>query len=336
MSTRRSQWNRWHWLRRYVIWPFQAVALAVPLLLLAMLPRRLAAWLGGAITGFAGPRSRQHARAMGRNLAIAFPDLSPPESSDLQRRMWRHFGRVLFTYPHLPPLMRGIKDEGTFEIEGAQHLAEAAKSGSFIMVSAHFGHWEVTCCHAVNAGHRVSGLYTPESNPWIDRVMRYLRGRAGTNLTLVPRGPAAVRQMVESMRSGHALFMIVDQRVDEGEWVPFFGRPAQTTTTPARLARRFDCPILLCRTLVLPKGRYRISYYEPLHPDPAREADADILEMTQSINRAFEAWIREHPEQWLCTKRRWPKDRPHAQPLPPARPSADAQGARSGVAAAVD
>ncbi len=333
MSAERSQWNRRDWPRRYVIWPLEAAALAVLLSLLATLPRRAAAWLGGAITGFVGPRfSRQHARAMSRNIAIAFPELSLKERDVLQRRMWRHFGRVLFTYPHFPRLMRRPDLGGAIEIEGAQHLADAARSGRFILVGAHFGHWEVTGCHAVIAGHRISGLYTAESNPWIDRLIRYLRSRAGGNATLIPRGPAAVRQMIDSLRRGGGLFIIVDQRVDEGEWVPFFGRPAQTTTTPARLARHFDCPIVLCRTILLPKGRYRISYYEPLRSEPSREADADILAMTQSINRSFESWIREHPEQWLCAKRRWPKywRIPQTQPVPPAAAAEDAQARTPG------
>jgi lauroyl/myristoyl acyltransferase len=43
--------------------------------------------------------------------------------------------------------------------------------------------------------------------------------------------------------------------------------------------------------------------------------DADILRMTRSINAAFESWIAEHPEQWLCMKRRWPKLRAAGSPL---------------------
>jgi KDO2-lipid IV(A) lauroyltransferase len=66
---------------------------------------------------------------------------------------------------------------------------------------------------------------------------------------LIPRGPAAVRKMMEALRGGRGLFILMDHRVDDGEWLPFFGHQAQTATTPARLARRFGCPILLGRAM---------------------------------------------------------------------------------------
>jgi KDO2-lipid IV(A) lauroyltransferase len=269
------------------------------------MPRRAASLLGGAAIGFLGPRSGRHAQNVGCNVAIAFPDLTLEDSIDLQRRIWRHLGRVLFTYPHLPPLLRA-RSSREFDIRGERHLEHAADSGAFILVSAHLGHWEVTCCHAVMRGARISGLYTPLPNPWIDRMVRYLRRRAGDRLSLIPRG-AAPRRLIDALRKGEGLFMIVDQRVDEGEWSRFFGSPALTTTAPARLAYRHNCPIVPCRTVLVPGHRYEISYCEPIRPDLSQPAKAEITRITQSINELFESWIREFPDQWLCTKRRWPK-----------------------------
>ncbi len=308
MSAKPTSWADREWARRYLIWPLEATALVMVLALLAVLPRHAAARVGSGLAAFIGPRlSRRHSRAMCRNLAIAFPDLSQPESIALQKEIWRHFGRVLSTYSHLPPLLRRPDLGGVVDVEGAEHLAEAARAGRFLLVGAHFGHWELSALYAAIAGHHLSGLYTPESNPWIDRLVRHLRQRANSEANLIARGPHAARRIIESLREGRALFVIVDQRVDDGEWLPYFGPLAQTTTAPARLARRFNCPILPSRTILLPKNRYRITFYEPLRCDPSRDADSDVTAMTRRLNEAFEAWIREHPEQWLCMKRRWPK-----------------------------
>lgn len=283
----------------------QALAVTATVLLLAALPRRIAASLGGAVMSRLGPLSRRHQQNIADNIAVAFSDLPPLKAADLRQRTWLHFGRVMFTYPHLLPLLRRAGHE--FEIDGERHLSDAASRGAFILVGAHLGHLEVACGHAVLRGHRVSGLYTPLPNPWIDRMVCDLRSRVGKRLTLVPRGPTAVRRIIHGLRSGHGLFMIVDQRVDGGQWQPFFGVPARTSATPARLAFRYNCPIIPCRTVLLPGGRYRISYAEPLRPDLSRPADAEISRITLAINEIFESWIREFPEQWLCTKRRWPK-----------------------------
>ena len=137
--------------------------------------------------------------------------------------------------------------------------------------------------------------------------------------------------MVETLREGGGLFIIVDQRVDDGEWLPFFGVQALTTTTPARLARRFDCPIVPASAVLLANGRYRITYHEPLRPDPLRGADEDVREITLTLNRLFESWIRQEPGQWLCMKRRWPKDKERAAVSPMA-----ASGAEARVAAPVE
>jgi KDO2-lipid IV(A) lauroyltransferase len=325
-------WIRGDWTRRYLVWPLEAALFTMVLALLATLPRRLADKVGGQVTAFLGARfSRQHARAMRRNIAVAFPHLSEQESLALQKRIWRHLGRILSTYSHLPPLLRRPDLGGAVEVEGLDRVTAVARGGPFLMVGAHFGHWEMAGCYAAMTGHKITALYTPESNPLIDRLIQHLRQKASAESRLIPRDPNAVRRMMETLRAGGGLFIIVDQRVDDGEWLPFFGVPALTTTTPARLARRFDCPIVPASAVLLANGRYRITYHEPLRPDPSRDADDDVREITLALNRLFESWIRQEPGQWLCMKRRWPKDRERT-----AVPPVAAAGAKPRLAAPVD
>jgi KDO2-lipid IV(A) lauroyltransferase len=311
-SARRGKNRKGGWLWRQVVWPLQAIAVLAAVTIFAALPRRLAAVLGGAIMTRLGPLSKRHERNIASNIAVAFLDLPPERAAALKQQIWRHFGRVIFTYPHL---LRS-RTRPAFEIEGEGHLDAAADCGAFILVGAHLGHWEVACGYAVLRGHRVTGLYTPVPNPWLDRLIAGLRSRAGKRLTLVPRGPTAARQLIHSLRNGEGVFLIVDQRVAGGELHPFFGVPVPTSTTAARLAFRHNCPIIPCRTLLLPDGGYRISYCEPLRADLSRPAEAEIARLTRSINGLFESWIRESPDQWLCTKRRWSDS-----PRQPAAPS---------------
>jgi KDO2-lipid IV(A) lauroyltransferase len=114
------------------------------------------------------------------------------------------------------------------EVEGAENLAEAARSGKFLLVGAHLGHWELIGCYAALAGYPMAALYTPERNGWIDAMIRFLRRRGSAGSKLIARGPNAVRQMMDVLKKGHGLFIIVDQRVDDGAWVRYFGKLAQT------------------------------------------------------------------------------------------------------------
>jgi KDO2-lipid IV(A) lauroyltransferase len=117
---------------------------------------------------------------------------------------------------------------------------------------------------------------------------------------------------MRELAQGGSVGLVVDNRVDEGELVPFFGRPAPTVTTPARLALHFDCPLVPVRVERLADGaRFRITLYAPLRPGAAARTKAErVLDMTRQLNEHFERWIRERPGQWLVVKRRWPRPAP--------------------------
>jgi KDO2-lipid IV(A) lauroyltransferase len=80
-----------------------------------------------------------------------------------------------------------------------------------------------------------------------------------------------------------------------------------TTVTPARLAIRYGCELIPIRVQRLGGARFRVTFYPPIAP-PENTADDQLKAraMTGEINALFEQWITEQPDEWLCTKRRWP------------------------------
>ena len=102
--------------------------------------------------------------------------------------------------------------------------------------------------------------------------------------------------------------MIMDQRVDSGVPIPFFGIDKYTTLVPARLALRHGCDLVPVRTERLDGAKFRVTFYEPVRPDdPSAEEIEKARQITVKINLLFEQWILEKPEDWWCSKRRWPK-----------------------------
>jgi len=99
---------------------------------------------------------------------------------------------------------------------------------------------------------------------------------------------------------------LVDQQLNEGVPVPFFGRPAMTGTATAALAMRFRCKVLPLRLERLPGTRFRVTIFPAMpFPDEADQQLANLAFMTD-VNRMLEDWIRERPEQWFWVHRRWP------------------------------
>ena len=100
--------------------------------------------------------------------------------------------------------------------------------------------------------------------------------------------------------------MLSDQKMNEGEWIPFFGLPAKTAPAGARLSLKYNCPFVPVRVERIEGTRFRVTYYPPLisHKKTEEEQLTDLL--TQ-MNQLMENWIRERPEQWFWLHRRWPK-----------------------------
>jgi len=101
--------------------------------------------------------------------------------------------------------------------------------------------------------------------------------------------------------------MIIDRKIEDGRPVPFFGADKISSTLPARMALRFDAPLVPVQVERLPGARFRVTFHAPLHPAaPRDDPDAQALELTRQIHAAFERWIRARPGEWLCTSKIWP------------------------------
>ena len=100
------------------------------------------------------------------------------------------------------------------------------------------------------------------------------------------------------------IIMVVNQKLNTGLAVPFFGRPAFTSPAVVSLAMRYGCPVFPVRTERLPEGRYLVSVEEPFTFGPGDES-ALRAGLTQ-VNQRLEQWIRKKPGQGLWMHRRWP------------------------------
>ena len=100
--------------------------------------------------------------------------------------------------------------------------------------------------------------------------------------------------------------MLVDQHFSRGVDVTFFGRRCKANPSIARLARRFDCPVVGVR--VDPAARPAVPHRRAaVRIDLPRDADGqvDVVAATQMITDVIEGWMRENPGQWLWFHRRW-------------------------------
>jgi Kdo2-lipid IVA lauroyltransferase/acyltransferase len=288
-----------------LLWAVEAGAFGILLGISRLLSPERASALGRRLFRAIGPRLDK-TRIFRRNLTLAFPEKSASEIEALIREVWGNLGAVLAEYPYLPTYAVAGRPERLEIVNNSDSPVFENTGKAAVFVSAHLANWEIPLATAIRLGIPVSVLYTPLQNPWLDRMLYKARTRTG--ISLLPRD-GGIRSLVRELGNGRSIGLLVDQRVDSGEPVPFFGLEMNTSTTPARLALRYHCDLIPARVQRLGDARFRISFEPPITPGAGiTDEHLKILDMTRQLNQLFETWIREQPQDWLCSKRRWPKD----------------------------
>jgi Kdo2-lipid IVA lauroyltransferase/acyltransferase len=269
-----------------------------------LLPFERASALGGALARRIGPSLGISERAR-RNLRRAFPQLSEIAIESIVIEMWDNLGRVAAEYPHLREI-RVFQPGGRVETHGFEHMDRAVAAGRrMIIFSGHIANWEIGLLAAVQYqyGISVAQIYRAANNPLVDRMITRFRGDAGE---LIPKGAVAARRAIAMLRRGGHLTMMADQKMNDGIAVPFFGRPAMTSSALASLALRFECDVLPARVERLAGAHFRLTVFPPLPLPRSGDHHADVAALMARVNETLEAWIRDRPEQWFWLHRRWP------------------------------
>lgn len=289
---------------RYLVWGLEVVLMGGFWLVSARLSPDRASAAGRWLLQTIGPHLAK-TRHIQRNLRLAFPAKSDAEIDTLTRAVWGNLGAVLAEYPHLiticgdaAPARVQVLVKG--DINAFKHPQRPA-----IFVTAHLANWEVAAYVAARLGPPLTGLYTPLQNPWLDRMLYRYRQALGCGMVSRDR---AARALLRCLEAGQSVGLIVDQRVDSGKPLGFFGHDKLTTLVPASLALRFGCELLPIRVERLENARFRVTIYAPVEPDvQAATNEAKASQMMAKVNELFETWIREQPQDWQCGNRRWPK-----------------------------
>lgn len=276
-------------------------AIVVKILLTAFqaLPLDIASAMGGFIGRSAGPFFAAH-RVANANLKMIFPEWTTQQRRRTISRMWDNLGRVAGELPHLA----SDKLHRRLTLHGGENLPAAETP--VIFFSGHIGNWELSYPIAHRHGVPVTLIYRQANNPAVDKMISDIRATQSTDM--LPKGQKGAIRLGRAIKSGRTLAMLVDQKMNEGVAVPFFGRPAMTAPAIAEFALRFGLPLIPARIIRTRGCHFEAIVYPPLAYETTGDEKQDVLAILTQINGLLESWIREHPEQWFWVHRRWPKD----------------------------
>lgn len=258
------------------------------------------AWLAQKI----GPLLSPHSTAM-QNLTLAFPEKTKEEKQQIIAGMWDNLGRVCGELPHLNSLSKEQFLQQV-KLKNESELKQYTNSNKAVFfISAHFGNWELLSRLAYEYAMPSATVYRAPNNPYVYRYIQSIRERYVKKS--ISKGKLGAKELIKSIQDGDPIGILVDQKMNDGIPVPFFGHPAMTAPTVATLSLKYDIPIVPVRILRIDGMYYEAELFPQITIQPTNDQKHDVVTLMQSIHNVLEDWIRQYPKQWFWVHNRWPK-----------------------------
>lgn len=283
--------NSWSWLQRLkndLLYGLMRLGFGMARVLPMRGPLRLLGCVAPQIFRSAARRARRQLQAI----------LPEEDAGKITRRMFVHFAECLWELSRMHCFVPQL------DREARRTLDEALAEGKgVVMISGHIGNWELLGQAIAAAGYPIATIAKPSYDP---RVTRWLeQWRSARGLQIVWRDETnAGRSILRVLRQNSLMGFLIDQNTKTaGEYVPFFGRPAFTPTTPAAIALRTRAPIVFCWHHRR-HGLHKLNF-ERLSHASSGDAKRDVTALTALLNERLEKAIRTAPEQWVWLHLRW-------------------------------
>lgn len=242
------------------------------------------------------------------NIRQAFSqEMTEEEIQATARSFYLNLGMTLMEFLAFPRMKPG-QVEDLVDIQGQDNFDKViADSRGGLLVSGHFGNWELLGARVVAAGHKVNFIVKSQSNANVDKIQNDIRRKAGVGII---RSGGAIKEMILALRRKEFIGLLADQDAGkDGVFTSFLGRQASVFRGTAYLAWKLKCPIVTGYILRKPDGRHQAIIESPVYPDPGWDEETAVRKLTEIHVQRMEAAIRMAPDQYFWVHRRW-KTRP--------------------------
>jgi KDO2-lipid IV(A) lauroyltransferase len=249
---------------------------------------------------------RRHRQVGLDNLEKAFGDrYSEAERDQIVRSVYRHFCTVLMEILHIPRKLHPTTWRNRITLTGHEPvLSHLMAGGPLILLTGHFGNWEMAGYLFGVFGFSPHSIYRPLDNPYLDAFLRSFRQRTGQKL--IPKS-GGYDEMHDVLRTGGVLSFLADQDAGQnGLYVDFFGRLGSTHKAIALLAIEYQAPVVVGYARRIGPGfRFEVGCAEIIDPRDLPGTADDVRVLTQRFTSSLEAIVRRDPDQYLWLHRRW-------------------------------
>ena len=215
-------------------------------------------------------------------------------------KIYGNYGRILAEYPFLKAF-RNNKLNKFIEIDGLENLNKIKREKRrAVFISGHFNNFELMALQIEKAGINLCAIYRPLNNVFLNKTMEEIRQNFICK-NQIKKGRSGTRQIIENIKKGNSVALMIDQRVREGIKINFFGKPASTTTIPAQLIKKYKCDLVPIYI-----ERRKNNYFKMFVSEPIKIGNnKSIKEITEHLNKILEKMILKNVDQWIWTHDRW-------------------------------
>jgi KDO2-lipid IV(A) lauroyltransferase len=243
------------------------------------------------------------------NLERVFPERQQRWRKAIAGSLYRNLGRNLAELLRFPAMSR-TEVLNAVEFRGLEHFEEARKGGrGALLVTAHFGNWELYGAAIACAGYPLSMVVYPQHNRRVDEQLNRLRRGKGSEI-IYKRD--AAREIFRALRQNRFVAVLIDQDAgSDGIFCDFLGHPASTARGPALLAYKSGAPLIPGAIVRKSQGGHLGLIHGIIRPNCGAPAESEVRRVTSELNSIISGYVMEHPDHWYWVHRRW-KTRPPA------------------------
>ncbi|MFC1724092.1 lysophospholipid acyltransferase family protein [candidate division KSB1 bacterium] len=268
-----------------------------------LFPHRLAILFADCLALFGFYVIRMRRSVTLDNLRNAFGDKSEKELRKIAYSAYKQFSRMMFEYARFPY----FTDKEIIKkvaLENEHVLKESLERGKgAIIVSGHFGNWELMAAGIARHGYPVSLLVGEQKNKMVDDAMNNFRKEKG--MGIIKMGVAA-RGVIKAVRDNNFVALLSDQDAGRlGTFVDFFGRKASTPGGTAAFALKTGADVIFSITLRIGKCNHKVILEKVEYDDIKDEGKTAIAELTQRYTSRLEHYVREYPDHYFWMHKRW-------------------------------
>ncbi len=267
------------------------------------LPMRVNLWIGRGFGTLIYFLSGKRARITYANLKASFgKELAPAELKSITKKVYIHAAETFTELIAMTKIDKKYVDRYV-TVHNIENIEMAAKNPKgMILVSAHFGNWELSTVTSVFKGFPLYLLARDQKMKRLNELLNILREKKGN---MVIRKGTDIKNIFRVLHDGKSVGILADQNAgSSGELIDFFGRPASTATGPYRFAQKSGAWILPA-FIHRKEGPYHdLVLEEPMKIGP----NEDLKPYMRKYNSLLEKHIRKDPEQWFWMHKRWKKN----------------------------